>query len=367
MENGVSFSFVNIKKNLDMYSFICHLFGLRYSDGCIYKQKRNNSYTFYICFGKEKDAITFIYEFRRIFNRNINYYYGSRAYYAYLPAELARLFISLGSPTGNKVTQLFRLPTWVFNLSDKLKWEFLSGLFSGDGSCPRLKKGMYSSESLKISLSSEDCIVEDFRDGFMQDIYILLKSLDLEISKPKIEYNNPRLSKNKKISYPVNIRILSKKNNMKRFLENIEFRFNNKYTLKTNELLDVLAGKFHLKELEDYVKYYEGKNPTRLTVLLKNNLSKELLTGCSNKLGGYELFAKYLKNCCPSLYNVTLNSISHRYVYEWKRGSKYIPIDCVIEMLKLLRKDKVSIYTYIERVKFKNLGNSSFVLLDKLK
>jgi len=50
---------LEISDSLEFKHFMITL-GLRYADGCIYNQRRNNSYTFYICFGDEIDALKFV-------------------------------------------------------------------------------------------------------------------------------------------------------------------------------------------------------------------------------------------------------------------------------------------------------------------
>ena len=202
--------------------------GLRYSDGCIYEQKRNQSFTFYVCFSNKNDALRIVKDSKEAWGINQNIHCGSRAHYIYLPASLGRLVLSVGSPKGNKTRQAFKLPKWIFNLNNILKFDFLDGLFSGDGDSPRLKPSGKSSESLRISLNSEESVVNEFCNNFMKDIQKLILSLNIKASEPKIMWNQPRVSKEGVITYPVSIRILTKKENMIGFLENIEYRYVNK-------------------------------------------------------------------------------------------------------------------------------------------
>lgn len=151
--------------------------------------------------------------------------------------------IYLGSPVGRKTSQPFKIPEWICGLSNKLKWEFLSGLFSGDGSAPRLKSSKNSSESLKLSLSAEKSIVLKFCEGFMLEIWNLLNELDIRASKPKIAWSTPRISKEKVVTYPITIRILTRKENMVKFLKKINYKYCNKDFKRANEVLDALQGK----------------------------------------------------------------------------------------------------------------------------
>lgn len=201
-------------------------FGLRLADGCIYEQRRNNSYTGYVCFGNKEDAIKFIEDCKNAWNIDLIPHFSSDAYYTYLPASLVRLMIIMGSPVGDKTLQSFNLPQWMFQLSDKLKFVFLDGIFSGDGRVPTLKVSGLALESLNISLSSEKSVVEEFSKSFMFDLWKLIGSLGIKASKPKIMYNQHRVAKDGTITYPVSIRILTEKQNMIKFLSNVKYRYN---------------------------------------------------------------------------------------------------------------------------------------------
>ncbi len=216
--------------------------GLRYADGCIYKQSRNNSYTFYICFGDKIDAMKFIEDSKIAWNIDLDskYYPITRAYYVYLPSSLARLMLVVGSVKGNKTGQIFNLPKWIFDLQDSLKIEFLRGIFSGDGDNPRLKPSGKAAESLRLSMSSHENLVEEFRDNFMKDVYKLIKSLGIQATYPEIKYNQPRVSKEGRVTYPVAIRILTNRKNMINFLENIKYTYCNRAIIKGNFVLKAL-------------------------------------------------------------------------------------------------------------------------------
>ena len=110
-------------------------------------------------------------------------------------------------------------------------FEFLNGIFSGDGSIPRLKQSGKASESLRLSLSSEKSIAEDFSNKFMLDLWKLISSLGIKASKPLVMKNQPRIGKDRITTYPVNIRILTERGNMIKFLNNVKYR----YTTKGNK------------------------------------------------------------------------------------------------------------------------------------
>lgn len=215
-------------------------FGLRFADGCIYEQKRNNSFTGYVCFGNKIDAIKFIDDCKKAWNINLIPYFSSNAYYVYLPASLVRLMIIVGSPVGDKTLQVFNLPKWIHKLPDKLKFAFIDGIYSGDGEVPRLKSSGLALESLKFSLSSEKSIVDEFSETFMLDLWKLINSLDIKASKPKILYNQPRIAKDGTTTYPIHIRILTKRENMVKFLNNIKYHYNIKGNKAVKKALSAL-------------------------------------------------------------------------------------------------------------------------------
>lgn len=225
---------LEISDSLSFKHFVITL-GLRYADGCIYRQKNNNSYTFYICFGDRIDALNFINDSKIAWNINLNlrFYPKTHAYYVYLPSSLARLMLVVGSVEGDKTDQNF-------NLSDSLKIEFLRGLFSGDGDNPRLKLSGRAAESLRLSLSSHESVAEEFRESFMKDVYELITGLGIQATYPAIKYKQPRISKTGRVTYPIVIRILTNKTNMINFLENIKYTYCNRAINKGDIILKVL-------------------------------------------------------------------------------------------------------------------------------
>ncbi len=228
-----------ISSNKSFEHFV-RTFGLRFSDGCVYHQKRNNSYTGYLCFGKKEDAQSYIQDSLNVWGIRMKHHYSSKAYYVYLPASMVRLMIFLGSPVGSKTKQHFIVPNWIFSLPNKLKAAFLDGVFTGDASVPKLKKSGKSCESLRLSMNSEKSVVQNFSSGFMFDLWELLEEIGIHASKPKIHFNQPRISKNNVTTYPVDIRIITEKRNMINFLGEIPYTYCTKGNKRVNEILAVL-------------------------------------------------------------------------------------------------------------------------------
>lgn len=353
--------------NSEIFRHFVHLFGLRYSDGCIYRQKRNKSYTFYICFGNKNDAKNFTEDCKKIWDMDLKYHYGSRAYYVYIPASIARIMVAVGSPVGRKTSQLFRIPRWIFGLPENLKWEFISGIFTGDGSAPRLQPNIECSWSLKLSLNSEKKIVKNFRKAFMEDLWLLLNQLGIEASKPKIKWNTPRIAKNGVITYPVVLRILTKKENMIDFLENVKYRYSVNYFKKSRNSLNILKGKRQIIELRKYFAN-PSRKPPKICVLLGEYQQKELIETAANKFaiennsrrGIYKSLAKHLCQKCKNVKN--FHFVWNKYLSDWKYHKVFIPVDCVIEFAKLSNIKISDIEKDIKQVKFIGVHNKFAVL-----
>jgi intein/homing endonuclease len=346
--------------NSKEFSHFVHIFGFRYADGCIYYQKRNKTYTFYLCFGNKKDAENLAKDCKKIWGMDLGYFYSTGAYYVYIPASIARIMIALGSPVGRKISQLFRVPEFIFGLPDILKWEFISGIFTGDGSAPRLQPNLECSWSLKLSLNSEKKIVEKFRDGFMRDLWVLLNQLGIKSSKPEIKWNLPRISKKGVITYPVILRILTEKGNMIKFLKNVKYRYSFNYYKKSKKSLDVLRGKKQIIQLRNYLSNPYQK-PPKICVYLGQPRQKELIEKAAKKLAGekktgiYKGLAKHLCSKCRNAKNFKF--LWRKYLPDWKYREIFIPIDCVVEFSKLCNIKISEIEKEIKKVKFIKVHN----------
>jgi hypothetical protein len=344
----------------ESFRHFIHLLGLRYSDGCTYKQVRNNSYSFYICFGNKTDAEIFVKDCKRIWNLDLKPHYGTRAFYVYLPASIARLMILVGSPIGRKTTKLFSVPRWIFNLPDNLKWEFLSGIFTGDGSAPILQPNLECSRSLKLSLNSEKGIVERFCKGFMGDLYILLKQLNIKSSKPDIKWKEPRIAKNSTITYPVVLRILTEKRNMIRFLKNVRYRYSVNYIKKSEFALSILEGKKQIAQMKEYLANHSQK-PPRICVFLGQSRQRQLIENAADKFtekhktGIYKNLAKHLYLKCENV--KSYHFLCNKYLSDWKYRKAFIPIDCFVELAKLCNINISDIERDIREVKFIRVHN----------
>ena len=62
----------------------------------------------------------------------------------------------------------------------------------------------------------------------MLDLWELIDSLGIKASKPTVIFNQPRLGKDGITTYPVVIRVLTEKQNIIKFLNNVKYRYNAK-------------------------------------------------------------------------------------------------------------------------------------------
>lgn len=342
-------------KDNKLFGLFVKILGFRYADGCIYYQRRNNSFTFALYLGKFKDAEKLCKDLYDAFGirKEPKLNKKSKTYVVYLPASFARLCICTGSPVGDKTLQSFVLPRWIFNLSEDLKWEFLDGLFSGDGEAPRLKINSNSCESLKLSLSSDKRFVRTFTRQFMTDVWRLMDSLSIKASRPKIGWNSPRVGRDNSITYPVTIRVLTKKENMLRFLENVRYSYAFGASEKTKIAIDALKGENIKKDLKNFL-LGNGETLIRreLSILLQSEFQKRLIECCANKIsnsrGKYNKLANFLYQDSKE---IKLGSLRDNYIADWRCGKKFIPLSYVKALSKLSGFDMNFLIGKTEKVK----------------
>ena len=342
------------------FRLFIRILGFRYADGCIYYHKNNHSFTFTLYFGRKESAERVCKDIRKVWNIDLSPHPGTNSYCVYVPASIARLAVCAGSPIGKKTLQIFRLPTWVFNLPNELKWEFIDGLFSGDGSVPKLKPCGNCSETLQITLNSEKSIVEEFTKGFMTDIWKLLTSLGIKCSRPKIKWNQPRISKKNVITYSVTVRVLTEKKNMIKFLENVSYRYCINGARNVKKVLKGLKGGDLKEELRKFLNSEGNYSPPKeLCVLLEKGLQRELIenaaNGIANKMGiswgKYDVLANQLHKEYIKTKNVKLESIKDNYLFWWRDGKKFIPLDFLPILTELCNIELKDITNGITKVK----------------
>lgn len=94
--------------------------------------------------------------------------------------------------------------------------------------------------------------------------------------------------------------------------------------------------KFDLTELPD----------NEFVVLLKPKIQKKLILDSANKITGgtkdwgkYKKLAIYLHKKCKSFEDIKINCLWDNFLSDWKNSRKYIPLDCVFELCRLINKN----------------------------
>ena len=115
---------------------------------------------------------------------------------------VAIAFKALGVPVGDKVTQEYRLPEWLFDAPKMAKRAFLRAYFGAELSTPRLhtkSKSKFNQPILKFAK------IEGLRvDNFIQDIKTLLAEFNIEISSIYTESGNLRKDGKSTVIYALN-------------------------------------------------------------------------------------------------------------------------------------------------------------------
>lgn len=359
-----------LETNTLQFELFIKLLGFRYSDGCIYPQIRSNSFTFALYFGDLEDANKCCEEMEKIWKLTRRPHSSSNCYVVYLPASIARLAIYLSSPVGDKTSQTFELPKWIFELSKRGKWLFLDGLFSGDGSVPKLQPCGTCSRSLKLSLNCEEQYVRDFATQFMDDVRKLLNSLGVKTSTPKIEWKRKIISKDGKVTYPVNIRVLTQKENMIFFLENVPYSLCKRASLKVKEVLDALKGIALAEETKRFL-LSNGRIllSKKICIKLEDKIQKELIEKAANAIskgryrGKYKILAQFLHKKCNSV-DICLSSLQDNYLPDWKNGKRFIPLLYLKEIAKLAGLELRNLIRYVKKVRLLKNRNKFAIPVD---
>ncbi|MAG02026.1 hypothetical protein CMI42_01705 [Candidatus Pacearchaeota archaeon] len=81
-------------------------------------------------------------------------------------------------------------------------------------------------------------------------------------------------------------------------------------------------------------------------ILLKPEIQKRLIVDALKEIskgnrswGKCKRLAIFLHKKCKSFHNIKPNSLWDSYIFDWKSSKRYIPLDCVIELYKLVNYD----------------------------
>jgi len=147
--------------------------------------------------------------------------------YAFLSSKnslLGRLLISLGCPTGDKVSQAFDIPKWIKNSQDKIKSAFIGGLFSAE----LVKTRIHTKNPRDIRpYTFAQHKIKKFKKSFVTylvNLQKMLRELNIDTAEPKIKDSVIR-KKDKKRTIKGVIDIKNNRKNLINFLSTIDFGY----------------------------------------------------------------------------------------------------------------------------------------------
>lgn len=135
-----------LKKNDQRLPIIARLVGALFSDGSLYRNKKNNYREISFSLGQKKDVDDVINDLKaigfykaHISERTNEGDINGRKFSMHtfkvkcLSTALYLLFRVLGVSEGNKTNQLYKIPEWIIKSEKAIKKEFLSAYLGGDG------------------------------------------------------------------------------------------------------------------------------------------------------------------------------------------------------------------------------------------
>ncbi len=101
--------------------------------------------------------------------------------------SVIRLFAALGCPVGNKTMVSYTLPTWIFELTTKLKLAFIDGFFSCEVAMPQCKnRGINSWHFVNFSLSMSKIEEKEIEHlEFLKALCMLCENVGLKYTSIK--------------------------------------------------------------------------------------------------------------------------------------------------------------------------------------
>lgn len=147
--------------------------------------------------------------------------------YAFLSSKnslLGRLLISLGCPTGDKVSQAFDIPKWIKNSQNKIKSAFIGGLFSAE----LVKTRIHTKNPRDIRpYTFAQHKIKKFKKSFVTylvNLQKMLRELNIDTAEPKIKDSIIR-KKDRKRTIKGVIDIKNNRINLINFLSTIDFGY----------------------------------------------------------------------------------------------------------------------------------------------
>ncbi len=260
-----------LKEDNPKLPYIARLLGYLLGDGTIYFSGKKGFVNFY---GKYEDLKLIQNDLRilgyssKIYRRTrkctVATQYGSKSFISnscelHCSAKsLARLFIALGAPAGNKTRQDYTVPQWIMKSKLWIKRLFLSGFFSAELSKPKLMS-KYNFYAPIISQNKSEKHIESMHQ-FLEQISDLLKEFDIKINK--ISLRKEHYNKHGENTYRLRLIIANDSDNLIKLYSKIGFDYN-----QERQKMGLLAVNYLL--YKESVKNIR-KELAKQAVLLKN-------------------------------------------------------------------------------------------------
>jgi len=201
--------------------------------------------TYFGYFNKCKDLID---EVRKnvecIFKLRGNVIKNRGVYFLYFPGIVSQMLKLAGTPVGNKIKQILKVPIWIKNGNETIKSSFLRALFDDEAS---VKFRGYN-RLIQFRLFKNENLIKQHKE-FIQDLQELL--LDLDIKTTNLHEfkgtENGRYGKTIGVGFEI-----SGQENLLKFLEKIDFAHpnkNNKLAMGIKSYKQIQYRKYEINKL----------------------------------------------------------------------------------------------------------------------
>ncbi len=286
-----------LKMNNEKFPYLIKLMGYIIGDGQVFFSKNERACIWF--YGKKedlreirKDIEKIGFKASRVYSRerehSIKTMYGLVEFKATEHSikssanSLAALLMAMGLPVGNKTTQDFALPKWLFECPKWQKRLFLASFFGAELTSPKtVTNHGYNFYNQIISMNKKEKFANSGRK-FLKQLTELLKEFGVESSqiREREEYKN----KAGEISVRLRLQINGTNENLRNLWEKIGFEYNKKRSFLANTALQYLKLKENVlrgrKKAEKKAKSLKAKGKTMqeiATVLEKENVNKRFL------------------------------------------------------------------------------------------
>ena len=226
-------------------------------------------------------------------------------------SSLVILLETLGVPRGSKVSQAYRVPTWIFKAPLWQKRLFLASLFGCELRIPhrRLNRRGYFNAPV-FPMAKRDRLIENGKN-FLRDIIRLLR--DFGVKSLYVDKRKKHINSKGKISWALELIISPKPESLFNLWGKIGFEYNFEREYIANVAVQ------YLKLKKKVLKEKEGAIEEKIPQLLKTGLSYQQI---ANQLAGNPLTERFIIDVCWKLNKG--RKITPRISANFPRFKKYL-------------------------------------------